>query len=287
MKFSTKTLTALLFAFGALTHSAAEKIIPLYDGTPRGSETWTKPEQSKTNASGVIDSVWNVINPSLTFFAPAQDKANGAAVIICPGGAFMNLAIDHEGYAVARFLAARGIASFVLKYRTVQRDDSESAFKSFGQAGSVAQLSLEDARNAIKHLKARAKEYAIDPEKVGMLGFSAGGLLTARIAYDYTPETRLAFAAPIYGAADIEKDGNKVPTDAPPLFLVAATDDFMFAPATATLYQSWIKAKRSAELHIYSKGGHGFGMKKQSLPSDTWCDRFADWLEAQGMLKIQ
>ena len=284
MSSLTKAVAALLFAFSILTHSASEKVIPLYNGTPLGSESWTNTEQSKTNAMGVVDSVWNIVKPTLTFFAPAPNRTNGTAVIICPGGAFMNLAIEHEGYALARFLAERGIASFVLKYRTVQRGESDSALKNFGQVGNVAKLAIEDGRAAIKHLKTHANDYAIDPEKIGILGFSAGGLLTVRLAHDYTAETRPAFAAPIYGAADLEKDGNKVPTNAPPLFLIAATDDFMFAGPSASLYQSWIKAKRPVEIHIYSKGGHGFGMKKQNLPSDTWCDSFVDWLDVHGLL---
>jgi len=262
-----------------------QRVIPLYDGTAPGSENWTKAERSKTNSQGVIDSIWNVVDPTLTFFAPAPEEANGTAVIICPGGAFVSLAIEHEGYAVARFLAAKGIASFVLKYRTLQREDVTYGLKDLGQIGEVGKLAVEDARTAIKHLKANAKGYGIDSHRVGILGFSAGGLITLRVAYDYTEETRPSFAAPIYGAADIEKDGNKVPSDAPPLFLAASSDDFMFALPSATVYQSWVKAKRSAELHIYTTGGHGFGMKKQGLPSDTWCDRFADWLDAQGFIK--
>ena len=110
------------------------------------------------------------------------------------------------------------------------------------------------------------------------------GMVTASVAFHYAPEGRPAFAAPIYGAgppADVA-----VPADAPPMFITAATDDSQgLAPASIDLYQRWMGAKKSAELHMYAKGGHGFGMRKQNLPTDHWIDRFSDWLELQGFLK--
>ncbi|MBO9637380.1 MAG: dienelactone hydrolase family protein, partial [Siphonobacter aquaeclarae] len=128
-------------------------------------------------------------------------------------------------------------------------------------------------------------EYSIRPDRIGIIGFSAGGTVTASVAYNYTPETRPDFAAPVYLQYDwVIRNG--VPADAPPMFLLAASDDQLgLGPHSVRLYNDWIAAKKPAELHLYSKGGHGFGMRVQHLPSDRWIERFADWLDVQGLLK--
>ena len=133
------------------------------------------------------------------------------------------------------------------------------------------------------HTARRAAEYGVSPDRVGIIGFSAGGAVTADVAFHYQPESRPAFVAPIY-AGTIAND-TEVPADAPPMFLAAATDDQLgLAPYSVKLYMTWMRAHKSAELHIYAKGGHGFGMRKQDLPVDHWIDRFADWLAFQGLL---
>ena len=122
-------------------------------------------------------------------------------------------------------------------------------------------------------------------DRVGIVGFSAGGRVTSGVAFHYLPEGRPAFVAPIYAGGGISKDV-PVPADAPPMFVAAATDDSLgLAPESVNLYERWTDAHKSAELHLYAKGGHGFGMRQQHLPSDHWIDRFADWLELQGWLK--
>ena len=136
------------------------------------------------------------------------------------------------------------------------------------------------------HVRTHAKDYGVQPDRIGIMGFSAGGIVAASVAYNYTAETRPGFVAPVYLAHDLAIKGDGVRGDAPPLFVVAATDDhFGLAPQSVAIYQAWVAAKRPAELHLYAKGGHGFGMNKQNLPCDTWPDRLADWLQMQDLLK--
>lgn len=145
--------------------------------------------------------------------------------------------------------------------------------------------SQADGVSGRDRVRRHAKEYGVNPDRIGIIGFSAGGTVVASVAYNYTPDTRPNFVAPIYLAYDWAIKG-EVPADAPPMFILAATDDQIgLAPHSVRLYNDWTAAKKSAELHLLSKGGHGFGMRKQNLPSDRWIERFADWLDAQGLLK--
>ena len=135
------------------------------------------------------------------------------------------------------------------------------------------------------YVRKHASEYKISPVRIGIIGFSAGGTVTASTAYNYTAENRPDFVAPIYAYMPEFLQG-AMPNDAPPMFLAAATDDQLgLAPHSVDLYNKWVAAKHSAELHLYANGGHGFGMRTQNIPTDTWIDRFADWLNAQGFLK--
>ena len=152
--------------------------------------------------------------------------------------------------------------------------------------GKVVPLAVADGLAAVTYVRQHASEWGVSPDRVGIIGFSAGGAVTAGVAFHYLPEGRPAFVAPIYAPAlGFSKDAT-VPADAPPMFVAAATDDDLgLAPVSVFLYEKWIAAHKSAELHLYAKGGHGFGMRKQNLPTDHWIDRFADWLELQGWLQ--
>jgi acetyl esterase/lipase len=236
--------------------------------------------------------VFNVTNPTLTVFQPEPAQANGTAVVICPGGAFFALSIDSEGFDVARWLVAKGLTCFVLKYRLVEckTDDPTREVMSRGRlddiVAPIVKLALADGLAAIGHVRKHARDYGVNPDRIGIVGFSAGGTVAASVAFNYTPETRPNFVAPIYLAYSWTIKGNGVPTDAPPMFLLAATDDQLgLAPHSVNLYQDWTAAKKPAELHLFAKGGHGFGMRKQNLPTDRWIERFADWLDVQGLLK--
>jgi len=289
---NSRTLTALSLTLACLSLVAQEKVIRLYEGPAPGSENWKQDEKEIRTNLWQTRVVFNVANPTLTVFPADPSKANGTAVVICPGGAFFALSIDSEGFDVARWLAAKGVACFVLKYRLVEckTDDPTRELMARGKlddiVAPIVKLAMADANAAIGHVRKHAKEYGVNPDRIGIMGFSAGGTVTASVAFNYSPDTRPNFVAPIYLAYSWTIKPGGVPADAPPIFILAATDDPLgLAPQSVALYQDWTAAKKPAELHLYSKGGHGFGMRKQNLPTDHWVERFADWLEVQGLLK--
>jgi acetyl esterase/lipase len=206
----------------------------------------------------------------------------------------MALSINSEGIDVAKWLAARGVTAFVLKYRLAHTgEDATQEFgamfedkQKFGEMLSKAvPLAIADGLAAVTYVRAHASDWDISPDKVGIIGFSAGGTVAAGVGLRYAPDSRPTFVAPIYPAATTFKDA-ALPADAPPIFIAAASDDQLgLAPDSIALYEKWTGAHKSAELHMYSKGGHGFGMRKQGFPSDEWIDRFGEWLESQGWLK--
>jgi acetyl esterase/lipase len=272
-------------------------VIPLYQGTPPGSSATqeTYPEKEYFSKAWNTQVVSNVTKPTLTVYKPADGTANGSAIVICPGGGFMALSITSEGTEVAKWLAARGMTAFVLKYRLAHTGEdatqefstlySQDRQKFMQLVGPVIPQSIIDGIAAVAYVRKHASELGVSADKVGIVGFSAGGTVAAGTGLRYPPEARPAFVAPIYGAAAAFGD-TAVPADAPPMFLAAATDDQLgLAPDSISLYNRWTAAHKSAELHMFSKGGHGFGMRKQGLPSDHWIERFGEWLELQGWLK--
>ncbi len=284
--------TAVLFSLFCIHAAAQERVIRLYDGPAPGSEDWKQTEQENRTNLWQTRVVFNVANPTLTIFQPPAGTANGTAVVICPGGAFFALSIDSEGFDVARWLNAKGVTCFVLKYRLVEckTDDPTREVMSRGPLDDVVapivKLALADGNAAIGYVRRHAAEFGVNPERIGIIGFSAGGTVAISVAMNYTAQTRPNFAAPIYPAYSWAIKGAGVPADAPPAFILAASDDSLgLAPQSVTIYEAWIAAGKSAELHLYSKGGHGFGMRQQHLPSDHWIERFADWLDVQGLLK--
>jgi acetyl esterase/lipase len=283
---------SLLFALLSLTAMSQEKVIPLYPGSAPGSENWT--QQEKENRTNMCQTrvVFNVSRPTLTVFQPDASQANGTALIICPGGAFFALSIDSEGFDVARWMAAKGVTCFVLKYRLVEckTDDPTTELMTRGNldeiAAPVIKLAMADGKAAVAYVRQHAKEHNLNPNRIGIIGFSAGGTVTASVAFNYTPESRPDFAAPIYLQYEWTPKPSGVPSDGPPMFILAASDDQLgLAPHSVALYKDWTAAKKPAELHLYAKGGHGFGMRKQNLPTDRWIELFADWLDVQGLMK--
>jgi len=262
-----------------------------------GSEDWTWNEQENTHNRFGLRAVYNVSHPSLTVFLPDKSIANGTSVIICPGGAWHFISIEDSGYDVARWLNAKGITAFVLKYRLVHvvTDDpvkehmdkypnDTHSDKNNRDNRPVAALAITDGKAAVAYVREHAAEYGLASNRIGLLGGSSGGTIAAFIAYNHTAVNRPDFVAPLYPyVSDLIKA--PVPADAPPMFIAAATDDGIgFHIDAVELYLQWVTSGHSAELHIYSKGGHGFSIRTQGLPSDTWLDRFADWLKAQGLL---
>jgi acetyl esterase/lipase len=282
----------VLLSLSCFPGIAQDRTIRLYDGPAPGSEDWKQKEQESRTNLWQTRVVFNVANPTLTIFQPKAGEANGTAVVICPGGAFFALSIDSEGFDVARWLTAKGVTCFVLKYPLVEckTDDPTSEVMNRGPLDEVVapivKLAMADGKAAIAYVRKHAAEFDVNPERIGIIGFSAGGTLALSVAMNYTTESRPNFAAPIYPAYNWAIRGSGVPADAPPAFILAASDDALgLAPQSVTIYQEWIAAGKSAELHLYSKGGHGFGMRQQHLPSDHWIERFGDWLEVQGLMK--
>lgn len=296
MKLQLGVVLALFLTFSPLTFSTmiyAQKVIRLYPGAAPGSENWTHKEKEYFSQIWNTQVVTNVVEPTLTVFAPEASAANGTAVIICPGGGFHALSINSEGFDVAKWLAAKGVTAFVLKYRLVPtgEDGVKEVMAKMGRTSldndnqPVVPLAIADGIAAVTYVRAHATEFGIAPTRIGLMGFSAGGTVTAGVAFQYTAASRPDFLAPIYAYMGAVKAA-PVPADAPPMFLVAATDDQLgLAPDSIKLYSQWIAAKKSAELHMYAKGGHGFGMRKQNLPTDQWIERFGEWLSLQGLLK--
>lgn len=236
--------------------------------------------------------VRNVVNPTLTPFLPEPGKATGAAVIVAPGGAFRFVSIDSEGYAVARWLADRGVAAFVLKYRTVPTPRGHAQF-----LGALMQVlssvptdsrpldatpeAVEDGQAAIRLVRARAAAWRIDPARVGFLGFSAGAITALSVGLAPRKADRPDFIGPIYGPMW----ARAVPRDAPPMFAAIALDDPLFAKGKSMgLVQSWRDAGAPVEAHLYERGGHGFGMNRVSSASELWIDEFHAWMRDRKLL---
>lgn len=294
MKIKSFTLF-LCLAFAAGIVGAQQKVIQLYQGAAPGSESWTWSEQQSDQNAFNTKVVFNVSHPTLDVFLPDSSVANsGTGVIICPGGGFYALSINSEGYDVAKWLAKRGVTCFVLKYRLAHVLGSDPAkewlderAKPVGaeKMGNDIPLAIADGKAAIAYVRAHTGEYHLTADKIGIIGFSAGGTVAGSAAYDSSAASRPDFVAPIYAylPPSLQK---AIPANAPPMFLAAATDDQLALNGHAVdLYTKWTAAKHSAELHLYAKGGHGFGMRKQDLPTDAWIDRFGDWLQQQGFTK--
>jgi len=239
----------------------------------------------------------NVSVATLTPFLPDPAKATGTAVIVAPGGGFRSLSMENEGSDVARALAARGVAAFVLKYRLIPTPADMGTFEQsmrdmFAGAGRARQQpnskrpepslepQLADSRAAFALVRKRAGEWHIDPRRVGMIGFSAGAMLTLQTALHET-DSKPAFIGIIYGPlAPVA-----VPPNAPPMFVALAADDPIFGHGGTGLIQSWMAARRPVEFHLYEQGGHGFGMYQKTTTSTGWFDAFVSWLGMHGWLK--
>ncbi len=238
----------------------------------------------------------NVTVATLTPFLPDPAKASGAAVIVAPGGGFRTLSMQNEGWDVAKALADKGVAAFVLKYRLVQTPPDMAGFEQsmkdmFSGKGPRPPMNqdpavqfapqIADARAAFALVRAHAKEWHVDPDRIGMVGFSAGAMLTLSTEL-YGQDAKPAFLGEIYGS--LAPVAN-VPADAPPLFVALAADDPLFGNGGFGLIDSWRNAKHPVEFHLYEQGGHGFGMYKKPTTSTTWIYNFTSWLDMHGFLK--
>ena len=283
--FDAMKLFALLALLAAVA-AAQTQIIPLYPGAAPGSEGWTHTESEVVGPKDDLRRVSNVVKPVLIPYLPPAGRANGTAMIVAPGGGFRILAIDHEGHEVARWLNSLGVTAFVLKYRVMRTGDEASknpAVAAERRKQAIA-MGVADGEEAVRLVRKRAAEWKINPQRIGIMGFSAGGWVTVGVTLTADPAARPNFSAPIYPAVQPELN---IPAGAPPLFMVHADDDTTVPPSKTSvrLYNAYKDAKLPVEMHIYSKGGHGFGMRKKNLPVDTWTDRLREWLDVQGLLK--
>ncbi|GAA5148317.1 alpha/beta hydrolase [Prosthecobacter algae] len=254
-------------------------------GAPEKEGFKIEPEaEIKREKEDGVKRLGNVSDPTITIY-PA-DKPNGTAVLVCPGGGYGILAIEHEGTQVCDYLRTLGVTPVLLKYRVPRRDNDDPS-----------RVPLQDTQRAIGILRHRAAEFGIQPDRIGILGFSAGGHLSIVTAlhanersYEQDPALDVAdatpnFAIPVYPAYLVGKENEfallpeiKVTAKAPPMCLVHAHDDPHSAAGSALIYLEYKKNKLPCEIHIYSTGGHGFGMKKKGLPVDNWLVRVGEWL---------
>jgi acetyl esterase/lipase len=270
----TKQLATRLARCGALaallgvsvSSFAQHRAVPIWPGAAPGSENWT---QKETTFPSPQKETWvrNVVKPTLTVYLPARGKANGTAVVVCPGGAFLFLAWEHEGTEVAQWLSERGVTAFVLKYRLIDTGATEEDCKRISAEvmahahqpnGAVRPepppamaadipLAAEDGRQAVRYVRERAAEWGVNPHRVGIMGFSAGGVVATEAAFKYDAASRPDFVgaiyAPVFGQVT-------APADAPPLFIACANDDPISNRAALKLAAAWQTAHRPVEAHI-------------------------------------
>ena len=302
-RWASHALAALLALSVATPAMAqADKMAPIaIPAQPNAIALDTGPLPGATNKESwhsQYNSVFarNVTEATLTPFLPDPAKATGAAVIVAPGGGFRTLSMQNEGWDVARALADRGIAAFVLKYRLNQTPADMGDFEKSMAAmfSSVARPAarpnpeeslkglapqIADSRAAFALVRQRAGEWKVDPNRIGMVGFSAGAMLTVATVLD--GQAKPAFIGDIYGPLQ----PMTVPADAPPMFAAIAADDPLFAGKGFGLIDQWMAAKKPVEFHLYGQGGHGFGMYPKKTTSTGWFDAFYRWIVMEGFLQ--
>lgn len=276
-------LLCLFFSSVKVLAQTQTQVIPLWAKGAPGFE-------SKRNIPEEAKDYWvkNINNPSVTVYLPAKEKATGAAVVICPGGGHRLLVIDAEGTEPARFLNSLGIAAFVLKYRLGREENSPY---------KVDIQPKEDAYRAMRLVRSRAKQFGLDTNRIGILGFSAGGEVADMIAFEPGKDNPKApdlidrlngrpdFLMLVYPGPLFIPD--MIPADSPPAFLVAANDDACCSVSIVQLLERYRAAKVPVEMHLFAQGDHGFNMGNRSkLKSiNTWPQRLADWLSDTHILQ--
>ena len=259
--------------------SLQAQTVNIWPGVAPGSERWTYPERRVDNTPiGTV--IFDVVTPTLTAYLPERAKATGTGVIVAPGGAFVALAIDVEATQLARWLQERGIAAFVLKYRTVRKLQDGIPQMDMDTAGRYG---IADGIEAVKLVRRRAAEWGVLSSRVGMIGFSAGAMVTSGALLQADSAARPNFAALIYGGPFGVMPA--IPRNLPPTFLAWAQDDPQVLEYVVRFSGALTAAGIKPETHIFNAGGHGFGMRKQGTTSDHWVDDFYNWLDAQGLTR--
>lgn len=303
MRVSAVITVALLASAGTAAAQAPQEI-RLWPGKAPGSENWTVPEATTTSPTG-DRTITNVSDPTVTVFLPASERAAGTAVVVAPGGALRLLGWDNEGVKVAQWLNTRGIAALVLKYRTLQTTPGSGRGRGTppGVAGAgaprkeleirngnanpepddpslreVLQMGIADAQQALRLARRNAAAWRIDPARVGVMGFSAGGGIAVGTALAERSDASPDFLVSVYGPS--LQDVN-VPAHAPPLFIAVGASHFNVTNGCLALFAAWKAAGKPAEIHVYDQVSAGFGMTTRGLPVDSWKDRLLEWMTAR------
>lgn len=291
-----RTIAGLVALAAAATAGAAEPVVlPVWPGAVPGETAPPRPQRYQPIKPNelAVKRLTDVDKPTLTVHAAPADKANGTAVVICPGGGYNILADEHEGDDAAKWLNSLGVTAGVLRYRVPRRSHEPK--------DTPPLSALQDAQRAVSLLRHRAAEFGVDPQRVGVLGFSAGGNLAARVttlfenrSYDAADDAdrvpcRPDFAILVYPAYMVDKskpDGITVPISkaTPPTCFIHTGDDQYSSEGSALMYLALKRVGVPAELHVYEKGGHGYGMREGKLPINTWPARCGEWLAARGLL---
>ena len=298
------TLGLLAIAGDAVAQAPEE--IRLWPGKAPGSENWTRPEVITTSPSG-DRTLSNVSDPTVTVFLPSPGSATGTAVVVAPGGALRVLGWDNEGVKAAQWLNSKGIAALVLKYRTLQTMSDGGRGRGTAPSGvgvaaagprkeleirngnanpelddpalrEVLQMGIADAQQALRLARRNAAAWRIDPARVGIMGFSAGGGIAVGTALAERSDASPDFLVSLYGPSlqDVT-----VPAHAPPLFVAVGSTHFNVTNGCLALFAAWKAAGKPAEIHVYDQVSAGFGMTKRGLPVDSWTDRLLEWLVAR------
>lgn len=283
---------------GLAARATEPTIVDLWPGKPPGETKSLPPEENTTKPNDKpvgdrpIIKLTNVSTPTLSLYRPAKEQDTGAAVIVCPGGGHRILAFDHEGTEVAQWLKTLGVTGIVLKYRVP-----------FRNAEKRWEVAVQDAQRAVSLVRSKAEPWKIDPQRIGILGFSAGGETAGLTALlheqrQYSPQDQVDqiscrpdFAALIYPGGLTRRDDKwqlqehvRVGANVPPMFFVHAYDDPVPVANSLLLFTELKKAAVPAELHIYAAGGHGYGMRNTGQVCNSWPQRCAEWLKGQGWL---
>jgi acetyl esterase/lipase len=266
---------AVVVAMTLAASAARAQTVNIWPGVAPGSEKWTQQERVIENTPvGTV--IFNVVTPTITAYLPERGKATGTGIILAPGGAFVALAIDLEANTLAKQLQQRGIAAFVLKYRIIEK--KTDGIPQMDQ-DTAARYGIADGIQALKVVRQHAAEWGVSPDRIGFMGFSAGAMVTSGAVLQADSAARPNFAALIYGAPFGKMPA--IPQNLPPLFLAWAQDDPIGREFEGRFYDALAKTGQRPEVHIYSAGGHGFGLKQQGTTSDHWIDDFYNWLDRQ------
>ncbi|TLP80372.1 alpha/beta hydrolase [Maribacter sp. ACAM166] len=284
-----KNLPLLVCVFVSMNIIAQEIVELPYAKNPEVN--WNTAEKEYYSDIWQTKVITNVSVPRLEVYK--ADNPNGTSIIVAPGGGLYGLSIDSEGRDVAKWLNYKGITAFVLKYRLVPtgvdgiKEITDEGATNPAKIGKrvipVLPLSIADGLAAITYVRTNADNMQLDPNKIGFMGFSAGGAVTMGVTFNYTKANRPDFIVPVYPWMTVIGDYN-VPEDAPAMLVVCASNDPLgLAKPSADLYSAWLTSGKNVGLHMYSKGGHGFGMKKQNLASDHWIAQFHSWALTEGL----